>query len=402
MVEVNNMNARALSVPAVISAFTLLLGIAICLPGTALSQTAPRTATTTQPKLPAQLEWISLSKDREHFVRAGSDARFLAWGFNYDHDASGRLIEDYWDREWPTIVGDFKEMKDLGANLVRIHLQVAKFMKSPQEPQPNALAQLERLLRLSEQTGLYLDLTGLGCYHKQDVPQWYDSMSESERWNVQAAFWQAIAKVCAQSPAVFGYDLMNEPILPGANQKETNWLTGELDGMYFVQRLTLDLAGRTQEQVARKWVDQLVTAIRSQDQRHLITVGVIPWNLVFPGAKPLFYAPEVGRGLDFVSVHFYPQKGEVTKALTALAAFKLGKPLLVEETFPLACSVEELDAFIDGSRPMADGWLGFYWGKTIEEYSTANVDIAGAITRQWLEYFWKKSPVVLQPPKPAF
>jgi hypothetical protein len=354
---------------------------------TAGTQSTSRSATTNHPISSSQLEWIGVSKDGEHFVQARSGARFVAWGFNYDHDASGRLLEDYWDREWPTIAGDFKEMKDLGANLVRIHLQVARFMKSPQEPHPEALAQLERLLRLSEQTGLYLDLTGLGCYHKQDVPQWYDAMDESERWNVQAAFWRAIAKVGARSPAVFCYDLMNEPILPGANQKETNWLTGELGGMYFVQRLTLDLAGRTQEQVARKWIDRLVAAIRSQDHRHLITVGVIPWNLVFPGAKPLFYAPEVGQGLDFVSVHFYPQKGEVAKALAALAAFKLGKPILVEEMFPLACSIEELRAFVDGSRRLADGWLGFYWGKTIEEYSPGNTDLAGALTRQWLEFF---------------
>jgi len=25
------------------------------------------------------------------------------WGFNYDHDETGRLIEDYWHDEWPKI-----------------------------------------------------------------------------------------------------------------------------------------------------------------------------------------------------------------------------------------------------------------------------------------------------------
>ena len=27
--------------------------------------------------------------------------------------------------------------------------------------------------------GLYLDLTGLGCYHKKDVPAWYDKLAET-------------------------------------------------------------------------------------------------------------------------------------------------------------------------------------------------------------------------------
>ena len=94
---------------------------------------------------------------------------------------------------------------------------------------------------------------------------------------------------------------MNEPILPG-EKKETEWLAGELGGKYFVQRITLDLAGRTRHDVARDWVQRLTTAIRQIDNRHLITVGVIPWAHVFKGAKPLFYAPEVGGPLDPIRV----------------------------------------------------------------------------------------------------
>jgi len=187
------------------------------------------------------LESIGPSKDGTHFVRAQSGAKFVAWGFNYDHDASGRLLEDYWSGEWPAVVEDFKEMKALGANVVRIHLQVARFMKAPEKPDEASLRQLARLLKLAEENGLYLDITGLGCYHKQDVPEWYDAMGEAERWDVQALFWEAVAKTCAESPAVFCYDLMNEPILPGAGKKETAWLAGAFAGKHFVQRITLDL-----------------------------------------------------------------------------------------------------------------------------------------------------------------
>lgn len=27
---------------------------------------------------------------------------------NYDHDDDGRLLEDYWQDEWPTVVEDFQ------------------------------------------------------------------------------------------------------------------------------------------------------------------------------------------------------------------------------------------------------------------------------------------------------
>ncbi len=339
--------------------------------------------------------WIRPSTDGSHFVREDSGERFTAWGFNYDHDRSMRLLEDYWVDEWQTVLEDLLEMKQLGANAVRIHLQVARFMKSPTETNEVSLAQLKRLVEYSQEIGLYLDLTGLGCYLKKEVPPWYDALDEEGRWIVQGLFWESIAKVCAEFPSVLCYDLMNEPILPGEGEKAAEWLAGEFAGMCFVQRLTLDLAGRTREQVAKSWVDKLVAAIRKHDTRHMITVGVIPWNYTFPGAKPIFYSKEVSENLDYVSVHFYPKKGDVENALKALSAYDIGKPLVVEEMFPLECSQEDLAAFIEGSRDRVDGYFGFYWGKTFEEYGQKSNDVASELTRNWLLYFKNKAFEIL-------
>jgi hypothetical protein len=337
------------------------------------------------------LEWIQTSDDNSHFVGATSGEKIVLWGVNYDHDGDGRLLEDYWADEWDTVVADFAEIKALGANVVRIHLQVAKFLAGPNDPNAEHLAHLSQLVRLAERTGLYLDVTGLGCYHKQDLPAWYDALDEKQRWDAQACFWRSVAKVCKSSPAVFCYDLMNEPILPGRNKVETEWLTGELGGKFFVQRISLDLAGRTRDQVARDWVNHLVSAIREVDDRHMITVGVIPWALTFRGAKPLFYSPTVAESLDFVSVHFYPRSGEVDRALKALKVYDVGKPLIIEEMFPLRCSIEELETFIDASRDCVDGWISFYWGATIEENEKQG-SLQGAIIAEWLRKFRSLSP----------
>ncbi len=337
------------------------------------------------PGVCSAMEPIRISPDGAGFVRAESGDRFVAWGVNYDHDRSGRLIEDYWIGEWATVEEDFLEIKALGANLVRIHLQVAKFMKSPDSVNEEHLGQLARLVALAERAGLYLDITGLGCYHRKDVPEWYAALPEAGRWNVQAAFWEAVAKTCSGSPAVFCYDLMNEPIVPGKDA-ETDWLAGEFGGKQFVQRIALDLAGRTSEQVAKAWVDRMVAAIRKHDKQGLVTVGVIPWAQVWPNADPLFYSPVVAEKLDFASVHFYPRKDEVDRALAALVKYDIGKPLVVEEMFPLHCSIGEMEQFINASSGMVDGWVGFYWGKRIDEY-TPEDGIPGVITKRWLEFF---------------
>ncbi len=341
--------------------------------------------------LSSAMNFIQLSKDKCCFIREIDHSRFVPWGFNYDHDENGRLLEDYWEKEWQKVEEDFQEMKDLGANVVRIHLQLGKFMKKHDKPNAFALDKLARLVELAERSGLYLDITGLGCYHKKDVPVWYDELPEEGRWDVQARFWEAIAVTCANSPAIFCYDLMNEPVLPGDNKKETEWLLDEFAGKHFVQRISLDLKGRSGQQVAGEWVDHLVAAIRKHDRRHLITVGVIPWVHVFPKAKPFFYSKEVGEKLDFASVHFYPKSGKIQKALAALKAYDIGKPLVVEEMFPLKCNAQELREFILSSNESADGWITFYWGKRVDEY-TKDDGIAGAITKEWLTVFQKMSP----------
>ncbi len=339
----------------------------------------------------AQPECIRVSQDGRRFVLPGSGSDFRPWGFNYDHDASNRLLETYWIQEWNAVAGDFEEMKQLGANTVRIHLQVSRFMKSARKPKRKSLAQLTRLLTLAERNGLYLDITGLGCYDKKDVPNWYNKLNEAKRWDVQARFWDAVAETCKNSPAVFCYDLMNEPVLT-EDKKDRDWTPGAFGDRYFVQRLTLDFQGRSPKEIARAWVDKLVAAIRKHDQGRLVTVGAIPWAMTWPNAKPLFYSPEVSKNLDFVSVHFYPKHDEVEKALKAVAVYDIGKPIVIEEMFPLSCSVAELDRFIDGSRPLASGWIGFYWGKTIAEYKREQRSIEGSITLDWLEYFVRKTP----------
>jgi hypothetical protein len=337
------------------------------------------------------LQRVIVSKDHHHFTKAGSNSEFHPWGFNYDHDRTGRLLEDYWIPEWDTVASDFSEMKALGANVVRIHLQVSKFMSAEQQTNAQSLQQLARLLNLAEATGLYLDVTGLGCYKKEDVPKWYNDLDEKRRWSVQAFFWESVARSCSNSPAVFCYDLMNEPVVT-EDKTGRDWTPGAFGDRYFVQRLTLDFAGRTSKQIAKAWVEQMVTAIRKHDRRSLVTVGAIPWALTWPGAQPLFYSKEVSANLDFVSVHFYPKHGEIDKALKALAVYDIGKPLVIEEMFPLSCSMTELAEFIDRSRKTATGWIGFYWGETIEEYQKQKSGVADGLTLEWLEYFRKTAP----------
>jgi hypothetical protein len=264
-------------------------------------------------------------------------------------------------------------------------------MESPTQPRQQSLDQLSRLLQLAEKAGLYLDLTGLGCYHKADVPAWYDALDEQGRWDAQANFWRCVADTCAESPAIFCYDLMNEPVVPGGKRSDGDWLGPPFAGKHFVQFITLEQRDRQRSDIAQLWTRQLVAAIREKDTRHLVTVGLVDWSLDRPGLTSGFVPQKIGRDLDFLCVHLYPKAGKVDDAIETLKAFgAAGKPVLIEETFPLNCSMDDFQRFVERSEEHAAGWIGFYWGKTPDELSRETT-IGDAIMLEWLRFFQERS-----------
>jgi hypothetical protein len=86
-------------------------------------------------------------------------------------------------------------------------------------------------------------------------------------------------------------------------------------------------------------------------------------------------------------VHVYPKPPPFEEALSIVERFdSTGKPLVIEETFPLACDPKDMPAFIDATKKHADGWLSFYWGQTPKELK-ASTQPGDALMHEWLEVF---------------
>ena len=137
---------------------------------------------------------------------AAGGERFQAWGFNYGMGDRYAIL-DYFDR--PTkgrlrqVVADMREARSLGANTLRVYLEIKAFMKGPTEPEPRTFDALSALLEKAERLRLYLDLTGNLVWRAP--PAWYDELPELARWAVQARFWRAVARTAGESPAVLVY-----------------------------------------------------------------------------------------------------------------------------------------------------------------------------------------------------
>lgn len=324
----------------------------------------------------AETEVVKIAPDKKDFILSPSGDRFVPWGHNYASvDILQRLADDP-----ERVAREFAEMKAAGTNVARIHPEMPRIMSGADKADPKSLDQLKQLLKIAEKSGIYLKITGLACYKIKDRIDWYDALQEQERWAAQAFFWETVARTCAESPAVFAYDLVNEPAAAG--KPADGWYTGRMGDVEFCQRLTLDAGQRTGDVIFTEWTKRIVAAIRKHDRTHLITMGMLP----FPGAYKA-----AAEQLDFVSPHLYPKKGRVDDEIQLLQKFDWGKPIVIGETFPLSCGVDDEREFLLKSREFAHGWLGHWPDESPAELAelkkSGKATIQNAIWLSWVDLF---------------
>lgn len=342
------------------------------------------------------LEWIKVSADNRYFMGENTHRRFTPLGFNYDHDETFRLLEDYWHDEWQKVEKDFAHMRAIGANVIRIHLQLGKFLLSPVSMDERELQQLDKLISMARDYGLYLDLVGLSCYHGWDVPDWYNAMDYRDRWKAQAFFWETLASRYADEPAIFCFDLMNEPVVPGKIREPGAWLGAEFAGKTYIQFITLDGTQQPNHEVALEWIHYLSAAIRRHDKKRLITVGLVDWSLKNSRIKSGFFPDRIVHAVDFISAHLYPEEGKPEEMLKKLHGFCVGKPVLIDETFHLKCSVEEEEWFLREASKRVQGFFGFYIDTiSLLENSAgrrADHETRHRVMSEWISIFQKSAP----------
>src|SRR5205814_9973863 len=98
----------------------------------------------------------------------------------------------------------------------------------------------------------------------------------------------------------------------------------------------------------------------------------------------------------FISVDIYPEKGKAAQEIEGIQKVAGGKPVVIEETFPLPCGVADLRTFLKGSRPFASGWLGHYGNQSLADleslHAAKKITIPEAMMLDWLNLFREIGP----------
>jgi hypothetical protein len=329
----------------------------------------------------ADLETVQVAPDQKGFILAPSGTKFIPWGHNYASvDILARLA-----KEPARVEREFAEMKAAGTTVARVHPEFLHLMAGTDKTKPEGVQLLLKLLKIAQDNGIYLKITGLANYTIKDRAEWYDKLDEAARWQAQAFFWETVANACKDSSAVFAYDLVNEPVPTG--KPDEGWYMGRMGDVEFCQRFTLTPGKRSGEDVMREWTRTMVAAIRKHDETHLITMGMFP----FPGV----YKP-IAEQLDFMSPHLYPKTGKVEEELKLLKQFDWGKPIVIGETFPLSCGVDDEREFLLKSRGTAHGWIGHWPDESPTELAelkkNGKATIQNAIWLGWVELFKEVGP----------
>jgi len=327
---------------------------------------------------------ITVDYNTKSFVDTNGN-NFFPWGFNYTTNAQGLLIEEVWDTEngWDIIEEDFQEMKYYCANVVRIHLQYHEIMLGQQTANPQAITNLERLIELAEDLGLYLDITGIAAYRKDDQPTWYDEMNDLDRWIAHVYFWVAVAQVGKNSNNVLCYNLMNEPVVSVGCEPNSacEWLPSEGFGeFHFVQNITRN-PNREFVETMESWIDFLSLFIHGPDPDALITYGKLSLGAVDAFAEHL----------DYLSPHHYPKSGQIQQSIDYILANNSDRPLIIEEIYTTYCSAQELEKFLDGIDGNYQGLMGHYFGRTIQDYESSSEPLV-QLRIDFLNFFIDNNP----------
>jgi len=364
------------------------------------------------------MELIAVAADGRGFAECDSGHPYIPFGTNYYDPNTGWAPKLWWQFDANEVAEHFRVMSEIGVNCARVFLTAGSFQPSAETVEEQALAKLDKLVEIARENRIRLILTGPDHWEGQPAYWKPDRFAGEDALVALERFWDVVGRRYRGEPAIFAWDLLNEPHLPwfaeSWRSRWNGWLLKTYDnreGLEAAWGDELTEADRWgdvavpedraengnprlrdwqlfRESLADQWVRRQVEAISRADPTHLVTVGYIQWSYPLvrsggPGRYAAFNPHRQARWLDFVTIHFYPTLGSpfrskesweknISYLRAALAYCHTGKPVILGEFgwygggapqhHPYLSEEQQarwIGAEIEATRSLADGWLSW-------------------------------------------
>lgn len=371
----------------------------------------------------SEMQLIAVATDGQGFVERDSGRSYIVFGTNYYDPHTGWAPKLWQQFDAERVRQHFAIMRELGVNCARVFLTAGSFQPTPEHIEEPALKKLDKLVEIARESGIRLLLTGPD--HWEGTPSYWrpDRFAGEAAVHALEHFWEVVGSRYKGEPAIFAWDLLNEPELPWFvehwHPQWNAWLQKTYEsydalkaawgdeltetdrwGEVAVPKNQPDLGSprlrdwqHFREHLADEWVRRQAEALRRADPTHLVTVGYIQWSYPLvhsgpPGRYAAFNPRRQTRWLDFVTVHFYPTMGgpfssdenwqkNLAYLQAVLAYCHAGKPAVLGEygwygggapqQHPYLTEdqqAEWIGAEIQTSRCLVSGWLSWPFADT--------------------------------------
>lgn len=362
------------------------------------------------------------------FRERGTGKPFVPVGLNYFDPDTG-WAPKIWQRfDEQRVRRHLRLVAEQGFNTVRVFITLQSFEQQPGKLTPGGQDKFRRLLEICREHAIYVIPTGPELW--EGAPAWRrgDRFADEAMLAAEESWWREFAGALADEPAVLAWDLANEPMVawdtPAMRHGWNDWLRAKYGNRQALAAAWKRSAGevenlgsasippkqpargdtrlldyqRFREHVGGQWTRRIVEAIRSVDQRHMITVGHIQW--ISPVMLPSiwhyagFDLKAETNYVDFTTVHFYPidhprpcdsPEGVPANAIYLQALLhdcSVGKPLMIGEfnwygggglegtsgwdlpVKPVEHQAQWCNRLLDISRGRVCGWLNWAFADT--------------------------------------
>ncbi|MFZ4396418.1 MAG: cellulase family glycosylhydrolase [Kiritimatiellia bacterium] len=261
------------------------------------------------------------------FRERNAGVSFTPWGCNYYDPATG-WSPRIWEQFDPVRVGEHLDhIQAIGANTIRVFSTIQNLLESPRRVRAAGIAKMMKMLALAEVRGLRVIWSGPSMWEgrpdwwREDAP--YEVCARDDLMAALETAWRGMGKAFRGHPALFAYELQNEPYAPALptpamNQRWARWrATHAPDAPESLPKPPvregerwLTAVHRFREDLATEYVRRMAAAVRETDNTHLVTIGMhqksAPFDWYPPDSYIAFNPHRMAAYLDYTSIHFYP------------------------------------------------------------------------------------------------